>query len=258
MKISIFAFAANNKFPIDIVHRQFKKYVKEDFEFIIFNDAYEITAENSINEITSLNNIKCVRVPQHIHTSNNPSDAYATTLNWAVRDYAVNNGCDIIMLMHTDIFPICDVLISEIIGNNIIASTTEFRIMDGKGINYLYPAITMINMNLLKDPEELDFGCEPGLDTGGRSRSFVEKYANSVKFLAAHQAWYISHALIGQPIAEYFEEDLAICRSHGLSAGWVADGLYHYMAGSQWNVNDKTEFISGHQKRMSLFLKYFY
>jgi hypothetical protein len=258
MKISLFSFAVNEKFPIDIAHRQFKKYMKEDFEFILFNDAMDVQSEQNINMICSYNNIKCVRVPQHIHRVQNPSEGYAATLNWAVHEYAPQNGCEIIVLLHTDVFPICDVVVSDIIGENIVASTSEFRIMDGKGVNYFYPALTMVNMKRLANPHELDFGLAPGLDCGGKTKDFIKSHESAVKFLNNHQISYMIAILTGQPIAEYFSNDLAICRSHGLSAGWVADGFYHYMAGSQWNNAENPTFAAGHKLRMDLFLNYFY
>lgn len=259
MKISIFSFAINDKFPIDIMHRQFSKYMKEDFEFILFNDAFDPQMEKNINEITSYNKINCIRVPQNIHKVNNPSMGYATTLNWAIHNYAVSNNCEIVALMHSDVFPICNVSISDIIGNNIVASTTEFRIIDGKGVNYLYPALTIVNMTLLKNVQELDFGLDTGLDTGGKTKEFIKNNPQSVKFMANHQTSYFIGTLTEQdPMIKYYRDDLNICRSHGLSAGWIADGFYHYMAGSQWNAGEKTQFAEGHQKRMKLFLEYFY
>jgi len=257
MKISIFSFAVNDKFPLDIMYRQFKKFLKEDFEFILFNDAYDPEMEKSINTVTSYNNIKCVRVPQNIHVVQNPSDSYAHTLNWAVRDYAKNNDCEIIVLMHSDVFPICDTSISNIIGNSIAASTMEYRLVDGGGINYFYPAFTIVNMKLLEDVNELDFSPCPGLDTGGKTKDFVTNHANSVKFIVNHQIANFIYTLNEEPISKYFKEDLDICRSHGLSAGWIAEGFYHYMAGSQWN-SANSAFAEGHIKRMNLFLAYFY
>lgn len=259
MRVSIFSFAHNTKFPIGIVYRQFKKYLKDDFEYILFNDANDLQTEADINTETSCNNIKCVRIPQHIHKIHNPSESYAETLNWALHEHAAKNDYELIVLMHTDIFPICDVSIVEIIGNYTVASTVEFRIIDGKGINYLYPALTIINIKNLKDPNEINFDLLPGLDVGGKTKEFIEKYPESVKFLANYQAEYMKAILHDQPIAEYFEEDIRICRAAGLSAGWVAaNGLYHYMAGSAWNINENPLFAAGHNKRMQLFLKYFY
>lgn len=257
MKVSIFSFAVNDKFPIDIMHRQFKKYMKEEFEFILFNDAMDAQMEQNINTIASYNNIKCVRVPQNIHTIQNPSEGYAATLNWATHVYAPQNNCDIIVLIHTDVFPICDVNVSEILGEHTVAATTEFRIRNGIGVTYLYPALTMINMKRLNNVHELNFGLEPGLDTGGRTREFIQKYPNTVKFLANHQTSYFFRTLEGERLGEYLKTDLEICRNHGLSAGWIAEGFYHYMAGSQWNAENPT-FAAGHKLRMNLFLNYFY
>lgn len=257
MKISFFAFAVNDKFPIDIVYRQFKKYVKEEFEYILFNDAMTAEMEQNINTIANYNNIKCVRVPQNIHTMQDPSQAYAATLNWAVHEYAPQNDYEVVVLMHTDVFPICDVVVSDIIGENIAASTTEFRIMNGKGITYFYPALTMINMKKLTNPHELDFRPDTGLDCGGRTKDFIKNHETSIKFLNNHQIAYMIAILEGEPIADYFSTDLTVCRAHGLSAGWVADGFYHHMAGSQWNASNLT-FAAGHKKRMELFLKQFY
>lgn len=257
MKISIFSFAVNDKFPIDIMYRQFTKYMKEDFELILFNDAMDAESEAAINLVTSYNGIKCVRVPQNIHKIQNPSEGYAATLNWAVQNYAVQNNCEIVVLLHSDIFPIHDVNISNIIEDNIVASTTEYKILNGDGIIYFYPAFTIINMTLLQNVSELDFGLEPGLDVGGKTKDFIKNNQKKIKFLENSQILnYISTAQ-NTPLLQYFRDDLAICGQHGLSAGWVANGFYHYMAGSQWN-SYFSSFAEGHKKRMNLFLKYFY
>lgn len=260
MKISFFSFAVNDKFPIDIMHRQFKKYIKEDFDFILFNDAYENDMEQNINLITSSNNIKCVRVPQRIHQSKNinPSQCYANVLNWATHEYAVQNNCEIIVLIHSDIFPICNVSILDIIGENIVASTTEYRLLNNQSITYFYPAFTIINMNKLKDPNELNFDLDDGLDTGGKTKDFIKNNINYVKFIPNHQAFYFLNTLSADDkFAQYFKRDLDICRSHGLNAGWIAEGFYHYMTGSQWNDGNSI-FANGNKKRHELFLEYFY
>lgn len=258
MKVSFFSFAVNDKFPIDIMYRQFIKYVKDDFDFVLFNDAFDSQMEKNINLIASYNKINCVRVPQNIHTVQNPSECYASVLNWAVRNYAINNNCEIVVLMHSDVFPICEVNILNILGDSIVASTPEYRLIDGKGINYFYPAFTIINMKKLINPQELDFGLAPGLDTGGRTKEFIENHPHEIKFIPNHQISYFVRTLNeNESLAKYFGEDLEISRGHGLSSGWIAEGFYHYMAGSQWNASNPA-FAQGHKKRMELFLKYFY
>ena len=258
MKVSIFSFAVNDKFPIDIMYRQYIKYLKDDFEFVLFNDAFTANMENSINTICSYNKINCVRVPQHIHSTDNPSLEYAASLNWAIHEYAIKNNCEIVVIVHTDVFPICDVNVSTILGDNIVASTTEFRIINGQAITYMYPAFTVINMTKLNNVNELDFGLIPGLDVGGKTANFIKNNADHVKFLPNHQASYFLATLQGDDkYFDYFKSDLDICKSHGLSAGWISEGFYHYMAGSQWNASNSI-FAEGHRKRMELFLRYFY
>jgi len=257
MKISIFSFAVNDKFPIDILYRQYKKYIKEDFEFILFNDAMDAQMEQNINIIAHNNKINCERVPQEIHNVQNPSEAYAETLNWAVQEYAIKNDNEIIALVHTDIFPIQDIKISNIIKNNIVASTMEYRSIKGEDIHYLYPAFTIINMKLVKDPNELDFGCARGLDTGGKTKDFVKNNKELVRFIDHYQISVIPDMSKYRFLSKYFYADLDICQRHNLSAGWIAEGFYHYVAGSQWNGGNPT-YAQGHEKRMKLFLEFFY
>lgn len=259
MKVFIFSFAVNDKFPLDIMRRQFDKYMQEEFEFVLFNDAEDPQMEANINTVASHNKIKCVRVPQHVHSvKSNPSVCYAATLNWAVREYAPAHGCEVVALMHSDLFPICNASISGIIGEMMAASTVEFRLIGDEGITYMYPAFTIVNMARLKNPNELDFGLDPGLDAGGRTKNFIKAHPNEVKFLPNHQiSYFIATMAEDDPVGKYYREDLAICRKYGLSAGWIAEGFYHYMAGSQWNSGNPA-FAQGHRERMDLFLKNFY
>lgn len=257
MKVSIFSFAVNDKFPIDIAYRQFQKYIKDDFEYILFNDADNIQMEENIDLITEFNKIKCVRVPQSIHKINNPSECYAETLNWAVQNYAVKNNCEIVVLLHADLFPIQDIHVSNIIGDNIVASTTEYKIINGEGIIYFYPAFTFINMKKLKSPVELNFNLGPGLDVGGQTKDFIKNNANSVKFLENIQTLNFISTNKNHQFIQYFKDDLAIGGKHQISVGWMSEGFYHYVAGSGWNINGPIA-ADGHKLRMDLFLKYFY
>jgi len=267
MKVSIFAFAVNDKFPIDIAHRHYQRYLKDDWEYVLFNDAADPKMEAAIDAIARRNLVRSVRVPQSIHTFGhagifrrrrliNPSEAFANTVNWAVREYATEAGLETVVLTHADVFPYCDVRVSGIVQNKLVASTVEFRCVDGAEWCYLYPALTMINMKALKDPAELDFSVEPGLDVGGRTKDFLRKHASSVRVLTRQ----LVRDLVGEPafspFLEYFAADLAICGEHHIDAGWLCEGFYHYGAGSQWNATNPAA-VKGHKKRMDLFVNYF-
>jgi hypothetical protein len=257
MKISIFSFATNDKFPIDIQYRQFKKFLKDEFEFILFNDAFTPSMQQAIETIVTYNQIDHVNVPQHIHRVQNPSEGYAATLNWAVKDFAINRGCEIILLVHADVFPTQPLSVIDILGKNFVASTVEYRKIDGKEIYYLYPALTAINMkNVGNLISTLDFSVARGLDTGGMTFNFVEKNNSLVRRLNNLASDGMARLSSGE-LKEYLEADLQICSQYKLNKGWFCEGFYHYMAGSQWNSSNPA-MINGHSERMKLFLKYFY
>lgn len=258
MRVSVFSFAVNDKFPIDVQHRQFQKYIKDpNWDFTLLNDAMDSITEQNLNTIAKHNKIKSVRIPQSIHTVQNPSSGYAASLNWAVQQYAVQNDCEIVLLIHSDVFPIQDVVVENIIGTNKAASCAEAKVVNGKTLVYMYPALTIINIRAVKDQIGLlDFGPDVGLDCGGLTYRFVEKNTTSVRLIHNHQ---IRNVLNSLPLTmqQYLTEDLTICANYGLNAGWIAEGFYHYMAGSQWNAeNDR--LIQGHRERMELFLRYLY
>lgn len=256
MKVAFFSFAVNDKFPFDIQYRQFKKYCPND-EFILFNDAVDDQMAQNITTAANGPGMPCVRVPQSIHKIQNPSEGYATTLNWALHQYAVQNHHEVVVLMHSDIFPIRPVSVLDILENYLVASVMESRPFNGQTVHYLYPAFTIVNVARLgQQVGELNFECALGLDTGGKTHSYVMNNLDKVKFLENHQIPNIINTL-SPGLQEYFNEDMKICADHGLNKGWVAEGFYHYLAGSQWNALDDV-LRMGHQKRMELFLKYFY
>ena len=303
MKLFIFTFAVNDKFPIDIQYKQFKKYLQDDFEFIIFNDAFDTNTVHSIDKIAQNINVKCVRVPQKIHKDNqNPSEAYAETLNWASRVYALNDDHDTILLVHTDIFPIRTVSVLDILGSHQIASVMESRPFLNTSIEYIYPTFTILKISELKDKiHQLDFAggkinavasnsennntysrdasniyyytdnlnyneLVMGLDTGAMTGYFIKRYPETIKYLDQLQVRDVFNKEITDENAEkfkytslisFFESNNEICTQYGLSPGWITNGFYHYIAGSQWNSRNNLVFQQGHNLRGELFKKYF-
>lgn len=260
MKITVLSFAVNTKFPIDTQYRQFQKHCfSDDYEFVVLNDAFLNGEARKISELTKYFNINCVRVPQDIHAENNPSQGYAGALNWAVKTYALEKGCEVVLLVHSDVFPYTQLSMKDVIGDNVVASLMERREYQGRAVDYFYPALTMVNVKELGPKiHELDFSCAVGLDTGGKSFEFIQNNQNlKMKFMEHHQIPNVINSL-SPGMQEYLNQDIEICAEYGLNKGWISEGFYHYLAGSQWNLEYDPRFAEGHNKRMALFLKYFY
>ena len=158
MKLTICSFAVNNKFPIDLQIHYFNKYYKNDFEFILCNDAYDSNISEELKKIALDNNVKCLNIPQKIHKIQNPSESYGETLNWILHEYALKNNIQVLMMIHTDVFPIRDIYFDKLMENNLLVSTIESRSLNGESIIYLYPALTIIDMRL-PNLHTLNFKC---------------------------------------------------------------------------------------------------
>lgn len=266
MKTLVCTFATNNKFPITLQYAQFNKYMKNQFEFILFNDAYNEHETTKLQQIAEDLKITCVRVPQNIHHNNNASECYARTLNWAVKTY-LSTVQEIVLLVHSDVFPVADIYVADIIQDNHIATTYEIRQgSEGKVVTYFYPALTFINMKTA-DIKLLDFNCRlgrgstcetVGLDTGGLTHTYFEKYKCNVKLLEAIQISNKNYFPENEDLNSYFSQIYDICRKYELSSGWYAVGFYHYIAGSQWDAPvGAIKRQEGHQKKLNTCCDFF-
>lgn len=251
MKLTVFSFAVNDKFPIKTQINQFKKNIKDNYEFILLNDANNNEMIDSINNIAKDMSVKCIRVPQDIHKYYNPSVAYAEALNWLVLTHIPINKdkYELILIVHSDVFPLIPLHVSNIIGSQTIASTMEVRNTGIDIVDYIYPAFTIINTKTIREPQLLDFNCGKvertingvktytGLDTGGMTYKYIDKYKSDIKFIPHYQIYGVVPDY-GDKTVEYLKYDYKICKKNKLNSGWFAEGFYHYVAGSQWNISD--------------------
>lgn len=63
---------------IEMQHKTFKKFVLDEYEYVVFNDAPDQHMANQITDTCNRLGIRCIRVPQEIHTrpylKRHPSD----------------------------------------------------------------------------------------------------------------------------------------------------------------------------------------
>jgi hypothetical protein len=272
VNIRVLSFAHNNKFPISLQYNQFKKHVKEPFTFAVMNDASKQQDEAEILAASQALGVTMVRLPQSIHaSSNNPSDGYGHALNWTLRSFLpCDPEADIAVLVHTDVFPVFDVSILDLVGEGHIASTAEARVCPEGAIVHLYPALTIVHLRKT-ELSFLDFSCRHtigegqtlatmGLDTGGQTFEYLKRYGSHVRFLPSHQLRDAApHFPSPNPsLDEYFRRIKEVCSSQSLNAGWYADGFYHFIAGSQWIASSSTAAqIEAHRQKMALCTSYF-
>jgi hypothetical protein len=66
-KILLFTYSYNRPDFIKIQCKTFKKFLEDDYEFVVFNDARDQNMEQKINQTCTRYGIRCIRIPQEIH-----------------------------------------------------------------------------------------------------------------------------------------------------------------------------------------------
>ncbi len=113
-KILIFTYAFNRPDFIEIHHKTFKRFLSDEYEFIVFNDACDAHMRKLINNICAQLDIQCIPIPQEIHNmpylDHYSSPWYPTNIqNSAVRNCnAVQYSLDTVGFNHDDILVLID------------------------------------------------------------------------------------------------------------------------------------------------------
>lgn len=186
-KIIVIAQHYNNPLFIELQNKTFKYFLKDEYEFIIFNDASDKRLKNLIDQ-TCLNlGLKCFRVPPELHFQyNHPSDRHADGLRYAMELIGFNHD-DIVMIVDSDVFLLKPFSIREYLQDNVIAGKVEARANSTNRIRYISPILMMFNIPKLPEKNLIYFkgGTHYGLpcDNGAQMHYYLKKYPQlKIKF----------------------------------------------------------------------------
>ena len=65
--VLIMTYSFNRPDFIEIQDKTFKKFLKDDYTFVVYNDARDEEISNQIIETCNRLNLQCIRIPQAIH-----------------------------------------------------------------------------------------------------------------------------------------------------------------------------------------------
>ena len=204
-KIYLFTYAYNQPDFIEIQYKTFKKFLKDDYEFIVFNDASEAEMASQIVAMCQKYDIRCIPIPQEIHEIpylDRPKESNLAKYNWPnvrncnVVQYSLDMigiyHDDIVALFDSDLFLIKEFSIRAFMKKNNIAAVmrpcydqwwkhtcNEFH----PGIepfNYMWIGLAFLNMPLLEDRAAINFNCgfvhdTIKVDSGGYTHYYLDK-----------------------------------------------------------------------------------
>ena len=152
-KILIIVPVYNRPDFIEMQHKTFKKFLQEDYELMMFNDANDPVMKKTIEATCRRLGITCVRVPQELHNVDpnchkfSASYRHGEVMQFAFENYGFYHD-DIVMLIDSDVF-----LIREFSVRNYLGDCDLFGVFQ----NCLVPQLCFLNMPKLENPQELNF-----------------------------------------------------------------------------------------------------
>lgn len=200
---------------IELQYKTFKKFLKDDYEYVVFNDAKDENKKLEIEAMCAYYNIRCIRIPQEIHTRpylpRNPGENLqeANVRHANCCQYSMDNlGFDhngIVCIFDADLFPVRPFSITEYMRDKDIAA----MILPPRGgkIYYICPIISMFSMNKLPEKRTLNFNVSlinnVTADSGGCTYHYLKKHPELVvKHINVVYSWqlFLGDAHVFMPI----------------------------------------------------------
>ena len=214
--IKIYTYSHNRPDFIEPQYNSIKKHIKDDFEFIVFNNernggdpgsGYKPERIDQIYEVCEKLNIKCIRVEldpelQFINGYkqfegdsyvSGGSHACAYSFSWGWKHY-ISQDDSISMIIDSDMFFIKDISIQNLLEDHNFAFIPSYRYHskyqseDNRGsiaLHYPWNGVVIADIPNMPNPSELKWGLgvfngQP-CDVGGEGHSYLNTYKDQLK-----------------------------------------------------------------------------
>jgi len=198
-KVLIITHAYNHPDFIEMQCRTFQKFLIDDYEYIVFNDAPSGPMHDAIMDMCNKWDVTCIPIPQvfHDHPQEEPfwqtsPDSEGTKRHVDGIQFSLDLlGYDhegIVAFFDSDLFLIKPFSISEAMEYyDIVSIFREPLESEGSEVKHLWPGLTFLAMNKLPNKRTLDFKCgkinDQLVDTGGYTYYYLKNNHLKVKFI---------------------------------------------------------------------------
>lgn len=173
---------------ITLQKKLFEKFLDDDYEFVVFNDAQTESMANLIETVCKENELLCIRIPQDIHTlpylPRLPEESlqqsnvrHANCVQFSL-DVLGFDHLGIVFIVDSDMFLLRNFSISHYMEPKDIAAFTKTA---PGNIFCLCPALTILNMPKLPDVRTLNFNCGRIygflVDSGGWTHYYLKDHS---------------------------------------------------------------------------------
>lgn len=198
-RVLILTTAFNRPDFIELQHKLFAKFLQDEYEFLVINDANTPQMQEDIKKTCHRLHIPCHQVPQSIHDEpyllrgpddnyNNPNVRHCNSVQWAWNNFfSYHDGP--VMIIDSDMFLIRPFSIEKTLKDvhfaGIFWGTTDMQ--TGEPYSYLWLALILLNNPFLPEKDTICFNCgllpntQAICDSGGWTYFYLNKFKNLLK-----------------------------------------------------------------------------
>lgn len=206
-KVLVMTYHYNRPDFIELQYKTFKKFLQDDYELVVFNDAKDPRLEQEIKQICDKYNILCKRISPEIHnrpylyrgTGEGYNDSCVRCAN--VVQYSLDtigfNHDGIVVIFDGDMFLIRPISFEKYIAGYDFGGLLQNRNNGMSNIDYIWNGIVLLNMNNLPEKRTINFNCGNvngvGCDVGGYTYYYFKEHpkVKLKKFEVIHNQYLI-------------------------------------------------------------------
>ncbi len=263
-KVLIFTYSYNRPDFIEIQHKTFQRFVKDEYQFMVFNDAPEKAMEQSIAAMCHRYQIPCIRIPQEIHAKpylprwpgeyyNDPAVRNCNVVQYSLNEYGFAHD-DILVLVDSDLFLVREFSFRDALKEHDLIGLQQ-------GIGYLWIGLVMLNMKTLPQIKTLSFNCgrvnNAPVDAGGHSYYYIHDNPKvRVKYISQFYPPNFKPEELTVPLLTTYKLDqkaIDFIHANPLNIEFLCDAcFFHYRGGTNWD-RQSPDF---HARKMALVHNY--
>lgn len=253
--ILIITHSFNRPDFIEIQEKTFKKFLKEDYTFVVFNDAPQEDVSQHIIETCNKLNLPCIRIPQSIHDIpylerlpgedyHHPAVRCANVVQFSLDTLGFDHD-GIVIIIDSDMFLVKEFCVQEFLDGFDIAGVPQSR----EHIKYIWNGLVFFNMQTLPDKKTINFNCGKvdgiGVDVGGQTYRYFKNHPEVMVQLIDNQH-YPAHFML----SETTDENIKFLFSHDCNnfEFLLKNAFFHYRGGGNWD-NQSNEY---HEKKTAV------
>lgn len=242
-----------------VLHKKtFDAFIKEEYRYVVFNDAADPNMSRLIQETCAKLSVECLRVPDHAPHRQSPGHRHMDGIKFSLDEVGFKHD-GIVMIIDSDMFPIRPISLYDYMGDRDFIGGYQERHNDHIKIEYTSPCLVMMNMARLPNKYTLNFDGNHvegvGCDVGGHSYYYFRDNptVNVYMYVAVSKDFLPMDRQALMALGYDFnsiELLLNLKREYGFEFHGDANFIHFYAGGSNWPgysptfINDKTVILN--------------